>query len=63
VVPLDPEEGAARRLAAALRDLRADARLGARLGALNRERVAAAFAFEAMVDAYREVYLDALAGR
>jgi glycosyltransferase involved in cell wall biosynthesis len=48
-------------LAEALTALAADADLRQRLGAANRARVAAAFTFEGMVAAYREVYREALA--
>ena len=55
VVPLG-EPGAERRLGVVLARLLADAALRLRLGAGNREAVAARYSFEGMVAAYRELY-------
>jgi glycosyltransferase involved in cell wall biosynthesis len=56
VVPC--EEGA---LATALGRLVADAALRERLGTLNRARVEERYSFEAMLTAYRDLYLETLA--
>lgn len=59
VIPLDERESAWP-LAEALTELCKDERRRRALGAGNRSRVEQAFTFEGMVEAYREVYQDAL---
>lgn len=62
VVPLSDGPGTALALGAALAALAADPALRGRLGRANRARVEAEFAFERMLERYRALYEEALAG-